>query len=269
MSHSHLPRLSRHRPHLHGQAVSAAALTRTSFPPPQSAPSPTRPESSPPVPPAPEPSSPESLTTPSPPPAKQTRKAVKRRCKVELLRGVGVEDDFYVTPPLLTPPPACLPLPPSPTPTVSPATEQSFSSPISLNYQLYSQLELRIIPPQLRFSTISTPLTSPGPPSLPPLAALVISTPILPAPAPAPSTITSMPTTSEPTSLPPSAAPKRSRTALTALATSEPPSPPLWLEGYVFLTDPDRIICRFCCKRHYNYKWYSHCYLCHMNENKS
>jgi hypothetical protein len=45
--------------------------------------------------------------------------------------------------------------------------------------------------------------------------------------------------------------------------------PPPWPEGYVFSTDPDRIICRYCCKRHYNYKWYSHCYLCHINENKS
>ncbi len=52
----------------------------------------------PPVPPVPKPSPPtKPLPAPSSLPAKQTRKA-KRRCKVKLLRGVGVEDDFYVPP---------------------------------------------------------------------------------------------------------------------------------------------------------------------------
>ncbi len=109
-------RRRRHRrcPRRRGQAVSAAALTRTSLPPTLSAPSQTRPKPPLPVPPAPEPSPPESLPTPSPPPAKRTRKAIKRRCEVELLRGMEVEDDFYFPLPLLlTPPPAHLPLPPS------------------------------------------------------------------------------------------------------------------------------------------------------------
>ncbi len=124
----------RRRPRRCGQAVSATALTRTSLLPALSASSPTWPEPPPPVSPASEPSPPESPPTTSPPPAKRSRKAVKRRCEVELLRGVEVEDDFYVPPPLLMPPPARLPLPPSPTPTVSPATEQwlSFADPPQL-----------------------------------------------------------------------------------------------------------------------------------------
>jgi hypothetical protein len=130
----------RRRPSRRSQAISAAALNRTSLPPTLSAPSPTRPEPPPPVLPAPEPSPPESPPTPSPAPAKRTRKAVKRRCEVELLRGVEVEDDFYVPPPLLTRPPAHSPLPPSPMPTVSPATEQSLSFANPLNYRLFSQL---------------------------------------------------------------------------------------------------------------------------------
>jgi hypothetical protein len=66
---------------------------------------------------------------------------------------------------------------------------------------------------------------------------------------------------------PPSPAPAPS--TIPAPATSNPPPPPPWPEGYVFSTDPDRIICRYCCKRHYNYKWYSHCFLCHINESKT
>jgi hypothetical protein len=96
----------RRRPRRRGQAVSAAVPSRTSHTPILSAPPSTRPESLPPVPPAPEPSPPKSLPTPSPPQAKRTRKAAKRCCEVELLRGVGVEDDCYVLPLLLTPPPA-------------------------------------------------------------------------------------------------------------------------------------------------------------------
>jgi hypothetical protein len=33
-------------------------------------------------------------------------------------------------------------------------------------------------------------------------------------------------------------------------------------EAYVFSTDPDRIVCRKCCNRHYNFRWYSHCFMC-------
>jgi hypothetical protein len=108
-----------------GQAVSAAAPTRTSSPPIISALPSTWPEHPSPIPPVPEPSPHKSPPALSPLPAKRTRKAVKRRCEVELLRGVEVEDDVYVLPPLLMPPPARSPPPPSPTPTASPITELS------------------------------------------------------------------------------------------------------------------------------------------------
>jgi hypothetical protein len=261
-------RRRRRRPRRRGPAVSAAALTRTSPPPPLLAPSSTRPEPPPPVPPAPEHSPLQSPTIQSPPPTKRTRKAVKRRCEVELLRGVDMEDDLSVTPPLFTPPPARSPLTPSPTPTVSPTTEQS---PSFSETSQFPAIHPAGTPDHSAsaLSTMSTPPTSPESPSSPPLAVQVISTPISPAPVPAPSTNTSTPTTSGLASSPPPAAPERSSTASTAPATSEPPPPPPWPEGYIFSTDPDRIICRYCCKRHYNYKWYSHCYLCHTNENKS
>jgi hypothetical protein len=97
-------RRRRSRPRRRGQAVSAAAPTRTSPPPIISALPSTRPEHPSPIPPVPKPSPHKSPPTPSPPPAKWARKAVKRRCEVELLRGIGVEDDVYVPPPLLTPP---------------------------------------------------------------------------------------------------------------------------------------------------------------------
>ncbi len=133
----------RRRPCWRGQAVSAAVLSRTPHPPIQSATSSTRPKPLSPVLPSPEPSPLMSPPAPLPPPAKRRRKAAKRRSEVELLRGVGVEDDFYVPPLILTPPPARSPPPPSRTPTASPISEQS------LNYRHYSQLELRI-PPQHR-----------------------------------------------------------------------------------------------------------------------
>jgi hypothetical protein len=117
----------RRRPRRRGQAVCAAATTRTSSPPIISALSSTRPEHPSPIPTVPEPSLHKSLPTPSPLLAKWTRKAVKRRCEVKLLRDVGVEDDVYVLPPLLTPPPARSPPPlsPTPTPTTSPVAELS------------------------------------------------------------------------------------------------------------------------------------------------
>ncbi len=43
-----------------------------------------------------------------------------------------------------------------------------------------------------------------------------------------------------------------------------PPPPPPWPEAYVFSTDPDRILCRKCCNRHYNFQWYSHCFMCNL-----
>jgi hypothetical protein len=49
-------------------------------------------------------------------------------------------------------------------------------------------------------------------------------------------------------------------------APAGPPPPPPWTEA--FSSDPDRIICRKCCKRSYVFRWYSHCYLCHINDSK-
>jgi hypothetical protein len=138
--------------------------------------------------------------------------------------------------------------PPSPTPTESPIAELSL---------------LLADPPQLQ--TI-VPVRTPDH-SAPALAPSAISSPPTPT-APAPSTTLAPTTTSGPSPAPPSAAPADSSPTLTLLTISEWPPPSPWPEGYVFSTDPDRIICRYCCKRHNNYKWYSHCYLCHTNESK-
>jgi hypothetical protein len=84
--------------------------------------------------------------------------------------------------------------------------------------------------------------TPPSEPSSPSPALL-----IMPAASPAdPPTPPSAP----PTTPPPSRAP------------AGPPPPPPWPEAYVFSTDPDRIVCRKCCNRHYNFRWYSHCFMC-------
>jgi hypothetical protein len=58
------------------------------------------------------------------------------------------------------------------------------------------------------------------------------------------------PPSAPPTTPPPSRAP------------AGPPPPPPWPEAYVFSTDPDRIVYRKCCNRHYNFRWYSHCFMC-------
>jgi hypothetical protein len=90
------PRRRHLRPRRHGETVTDAAPSRTSHPPILAPPPSTQLEPLPPSPPAPEPLPSMSSPAPSPPPANRTRKAVKRRCKVELLRGVGAEDDLYV-----------------------------------------------------------------------------------------------------------------------------------------------------------------------------
>jgi hypothetical protein len=46
-----------------------------------------------------------------------------------------------------------------------------------------------------------------------------------------------------------------------------PPPPPPWSDA--FSTDPDRIICRKCCRRSYIFRWYSHCFMCHIDETKT
>jgi hypothetical protein len=68
----------RRRPRRRGLDVNAAALTRTSLPPTTSSPTPSQPELPLPVPPAPELLPVDPQPTPSSPPAKRTRKAVKR-----------------------------------------------------------------------------------------------------------------------------------------------------------------------------------------------
>jgi hypothetical protein len=190
-------RRCRRRPRRCGQAASAAVppLPRTSLPPILAALPLTRPK---PPPPAPEPLPLES------PPTKWTRKAAKRRCKVELLRDVGV-DNFCFSPPLHTPPLARSPLPPSPTPTSSPTTEQS--------------------------TTLSNSLQIPK--------TLTFSIPDYSAPAPAPSTIYLLQTSLGLHSSQPLTAPARSTPTSPVPATPEPPALPPWHEGYVFSTDPD------------------------------
>ncbi len=82
------------RPRQHGLVASAAV------PLPSRAPQ-IRPEPPPAEPPPPQPSPPE-----MPPPVKRTRKAAKRHCKVELLRGGDGDHELCLSPPpLLSPPP--------------------------------------------------------------------------------------------------------------------------------------------------------------------
>jgi hypothetical protein len=44
-----------------------------------------------------------------------------------------------------------------------------------------------------------------------------------------------------------------------------PPTPPPWPEAYVFSTDPNRTVCHKCCNQHYNFRWYSHCFMCNKS----
>jgi hypothetical protein len=120
------------RPRQLDQAASAAALLLPRAPswPAPAVPSPTRPEPPPLEPSPPELLPPKSPLTPSLPPAKRRRKAAKRCCKAELLRGMGVDKDLCLSPRIHTPPlPARSLLPLSPTPASSPAPEHVFSLP--------------------------------------------------------------------------------------------------------------------------------------------
>jgi hypothetical protein len=166
------------------------------------------------------------------PPAKRTRKATKRRCEVELLRydsteGTDDNDDLHVSP-----------------------ISCSHSEEAPENYSLSTSFEH--VPPAKTILTTTT--STPTPPSPP--------GPASPQPAPSPP---STPTIPPAPASPPNSAATASPSTSTP-AGPEPPPPPPWPEGYVFSDDPDRIICRKCCKRHYNYKWYRHCFLCHVNE---
>ncbi len=200
-----------------------------------SPPKPSGPEHLPLVHPPPEPSLPRYSPIPSPPPAKRMRKAVKRRCKAELLRGEG--DTLLL-----------FPLHGSPLP-----------SALSVQQQL-----------------VSSPLPDTPPISLPPGPSSPIRTtpePLSPTTAPAdfftpPPTALAPQSASAPQSAPEAAKIEDAEPVQCLATTDGPPPPPRWPEPYVFSTDPDRIICRKCCKRHYNFRWYSHCFMCHMDESR-
>jgi hypothetical protein len=53
------------------------------------------------------------------------------------------------------------------------------------------------------------------------------------------------------------------------LPPSGPPSPPPWSDADAFSSYPNWIICWKCCKRSYVFCWYSHCFMCHMNETRT
>jgi hypothetical protein len=57
-------------------------------------------------------------------------------------------------------------------------------------------------------------------------------------------------------------APTTADLALDVPPANQPPTPPPWPEAYVFSAGPDHIVCRKCCNCHYNYRWYSHCFMC-------
>ncbi len=104
----------------------------------------------------------------------------------------------------------------------------------------------------------STPILSP--PSIEQPVALAVSPTDTPHSPPAPP----MTPTSPQQPAPPAAPPEKEVHPRTP---ASPPPPPPWSEA--FSTDPDRILCRKCCKRSYIFRWYSHCYMCHLNEPKT
>ncbi len=95
-------------------------------------------------------------------------------------------------------------------------------------------------------NAVATSAPSSAAPTLP-------AAPVIPSTSPTPCVLTPVPTTHDLAQCAPS-------------AVGLPTLPP-WPKSYVFLADPDCIICRECCKRHYNFRWYSHCFMCHMKEN--
>ncbi len=182
------------------------------------------------------------------PPAKRTRKAIKCRCEVELLRESFEQDELQHSPisqsdisavpaPVLS---LCIPqarsispLPlhqstsPLPAPESYPPTPSTAMPVQPAAPSAESPLQLQLTPPTLALSL---------PPASPPRAAPPAS-----APPAAPSE------EKPPESLP-----------------VGPPTPPPFFDA--FSNDPDCIICRKCCKRSYVFRWYSHCYMCHLNE---
>jgi hypothetical protein len=105
-----------------------------------------------------------------------------------------------------------------------------------------------------------TPVAQPTPVSSP------VSSPTTPTsttPAP-PSLQAESPAGQPPPPSPPTTPPDKEEPTR---APAGPPPPPPWSDA--FSTDPDQIICRKCCKRSYVFRWYSHCYLCHISESKT
>ncbi len=201
--------------------------------PPDSKPLPPEslwPEHSPPKHPLPESLLPCFSPIPSPPPAKRTRKAVKRHCEAELLGLRDQGEDTLLLSPLhgLPPPPA---LSPHPLPITTPMSRT---------------------PPTLSPSE-QGPFT------------LICATPELPSPTAAPTDCS----TPLPATLVPQPAPEVADPAQCPATTDRPPSLPSWPESYVFSTDPEVIVCHKCCKCHYSFRRYSHCFRCHMNENRT
>jgi hypothetical protein len=186
------------------------------------------------------PATPTAISPPSPPPAKRTRKAAKRRCELELLR-----DDVGGFNLALSPTPST---PPSPLPLL---TSPSVPSP------LLSPGRSSSLPPLRRYS-VSTPLTT----------AILYETPthFSSAPCPtepsSPATPSSVSSPASPalTSLTPPTSPEAS------LPLCSPPTPPPWSRA--LSTDPDRVVCPSCCKESYNFRWYDHCFMYHMAETR-
>jgi hypothetical protein len=169
---------------------------------------------------------PRHLLITSPPPAKRTRKAMKRRCEAELLRDEGEDGNLLLSP-------------------------------------------LRHLPPPPVLSPLSTPSSPPTPRMPPPPSppeprpsTPIRTTPVPPSPTAAPADLLTPPPIA--VSPPPDAVDEYAELVQCMVTTDGPPPPPPWTESYVFSDDPDRIVCRKCCNRHYNYRWYNHCFMCHV-----
>jgi hypothetical protein len=122
-------------------------------------------------------------------------------------------------------------------------------------------------------STPPSPALSPQPPYPPPAPSPTLWTPPL------------LPPSSQGTPLPTCATPEHPSptTTLAILSTQLAPlillpAPLSWAWRTVrpqLLGHPHRlhslnhIVCHKCCKQHYNFWWYSHCFMCHMDENRN
>jgi hypothetical protein len=158
-------------------------------------------------------------------PAKQTQKAARRSCEVELLRDSDTDEELILS-------------------SVSQARQATLidSDPAPQSH-LRRTRRPQCCRPQRRprrFYRLNTTVSLPPPPPSPP---------------------TSPPSTVQPVTL----AEPPFREVLSPRPASPPPPPP-WSDA--FSTNSDRIICRKCCNRSYVFRWYSHCYMCHLNDSK-